>query len=98
VVVVAEGGYKPGVKGLTQSGREISITFPEHIVAAHELFAETFKYTPAGMQQGLQNDISKDSNKVIEIENEYRRFHGLPLRSGNDHGLFKYEVEVKDRP
>jgi RHS repeat-associated protein len=97
-VVVAEGGYKPGVKGLTKSGKEVGVAFQEHIVTAHELFAETYKYTPAGIQQGLQNDVVKDSNKVIEIENEYRKFHGLPQRSGTDHGYIQAEVEIKITP
>jgi RHS repeat-associated protein len=85
-VVVAEGGYTPGVAGLTQSGKEIPIAFPDYLVTAHELFGETYKYTPAGIKEGLQNNIIDDSNKVIEIENKYRDFHGLPHRSGTDHG------------
>jgi RHS repeat-associated protein len=97
-VVVAEGGYKPGVVGLTASGKETGVAFQEHIVTAHELFGETFKYTPDGVKQGLQNDVVKDSNKVIEIENEYRKFHKLPLRSGTDHGYIRSQVEVKITP
>lgn len=87
-VVVAEGGYTPGVKGLTASGQETkgTIAFPDFLVTAHELFGETYKYTPAGQKEGLQNNIIDDSNKVIEIENRYRDFHRLSHRSGTDHG------------
>jgi hypothetical protein len=94
-VVVAEGGYLPGVAGLTQSGAATTIKFPDYLVTAHELFAETYKYTPAGIREGLQNSIVDDSNKVIEIENKYRDFHGLPHRSGTDHGyVHTNSVEV----
>jgi RHS repeat-associated protein len=85
-VVVAEGGYQPGVAGLTPSGQETTVAFPDYLIAAHELFGETYKYTPAGTREGLQNNVIDDSNKVIEIENKYRDFHRLPHRSGTDHG------------
>ena len=38
------------------------------------------------IKAGLQDNVIDDSNKVIEIENKYRDFHGLPRRSGTDHG------------
>jgi RHS repeat-associated protein len=94
-VVSVEGGYVPGVKGLTQSGRDTMIAQPDYILTAHELFAETYKYTPAGTKEGLQNNVIDDSNKVIEIENKYRDFHGLPRRSGKDHGYIKEEITVR---
>jgi len=86
--VVAEGGLNQSVLGLTPSGREVPVIQPDFIMAVHELFAETYKYTPAGIKEGLNNEerVIDDSNKVIEIENKYRDFHGLPHRSGTDHG------------
>ena len=83
--IVAEGRH-PGVLGLTPSGREVPVAMPDFISVAHELFAETYKYTPAGTREGLQDNVIDDSNKVIQIENKYRDFHGLPRRSGTDHG------------
>jgi hypothetical protein len=90
-VVVAEGGFEPGVEGFINGckgiNKTLTVPFPDYIVTAHELFGETYKYTPAGQKEGLQNDIVKDSNRVIEIENKYRDFHGLPHRTGRDHLL-----------
>jgi RHS repeat-associated protein len=82
-VFVAEGGGPAGVAGLTASGRDVGIAFPEYIVAAHELFGETIKVMPGS--QNLQEDRVRDSIEAIDMENRIRDFHGLPRRSGKDH-------------
>jgi len=86
-VIVAEGGVPNGVKGLTQSGKDVQIAFPDHLVTAHELFGETLKYTPGNQRLQGQDDATKaeDSRRVIAIENEIRDFLGVPRRSGKDH-------------
>jgi hypothetical protein len=68
-------------------------------MAAHELFAESYKYTPEGRRRGLdqEKNFVDDSNTVIGIENKYRDFHGLPHRSGTDHGYVHNPV-VTVRP
>jgi RHS repeat-associated protein len=91
-ILVAEGGHKYGVLGLTKSGNEVPITFPEHIISAHELFGETLKYTPGNTH--LQQNVVDDSNAVIGIENKIRKFHGLPMRSYNGH-ILSANVEIK---
>jgi hypothetical protein len=85
-------GSPSGVKGLTASGKEIGIAEPEGALVGHELFGETFKYLPGNA--GLRNDIVKDSDKVIQIENEIRDFLGLPHRSGTDHGYVRTTITV----
>jgi hypothetical protein len=72
-----------GVAGLTQSGRDVGIAMPEHILAGHEALAETLKLMPGF--RGLQQDKVSDSVEVINMENGFRDFHGLPHRSGRDH-------------
>jgi RHS repeat-associated protein len=97
-VYIAEGAGKSGVIGLTASGKETPIAQFEHIVMAHELFGETLKYTPEGRRAGLNQDAHRidDSNKVIDIENEVRTFHGLPKRSYNGHiNLDSMEIKAK---
>lgn len=94
-VFVPEGGFPNGVKGLTASGKDVQIAMPDYILTAHELFAESFKYLPGN--QHLQNNIIDDSNAVIKIENEIRQFHGLPLRSGKDHGYLQEQMIVRPR-
>ncbi len=61
-VYVAEGGRVGGVIGLTESGKETPIEFPEHIVTAHELFGETQQYVEG--YEHLQDNLL-DNNKVI---------------------------------
>lgn len=63
------------------------------MIAAHQLLGETFKLTPGN--EHLQNNIIDDSDKVIKIENEIREFHGLPLRSGKDHGYMREQMTVR---
>lgn len=97
-VIVAEGGAPNGVKGLTKSGKDVQIAFPDSLVTAHELFGETLKYTPGN--QGLQgqdaNTRARDSRAVIGIENEIRDSLGVPRRSGKDHdGTFETEVIIR---
>jgi RHS repeat-associated protein len=97
-VIVAEGGVPNGVKGLTKSGNDVQIAFPDYLVTAHELFGETLKYTPGN--QGLQaqdaNTRASDSRAVIGIENEIRDSLGVPRRSGKDHdGTFETEVIIR---
>lgn len=94
-IFVPEGGAPDGVKGLAASGKEVQIANPDYIIAAHELFGETYKYTPAGTRAGLQNNIVADSDAVIKIENEIRQFHGLPMRSGTDHGYIRDSVIIR---
>jgi RHS repeat-associated protein len=86
-VIVAEGGVSNGVKGLTASGKDVQIAFPDHIVTAHELFGETLKYTRGNESLQAQDAATKaeDSRRVIGIENEIRDDLGLPRRSGKDH-------------
>lgn len=96
-VIVAEGGVPNGVKGLTKSGKDVQIAFPDYLVTAHELFGETLKYTPGN--QGLQGDDpdtrARDSRAVIGIENEIRDSLGVPRRSGKDHnGTFETDVII----
>jgi RHS repeat-associated protein len=91
-VFVAEGGHKYGVLGLNESGNEVPIAFPEHIISAHELFGETLKYTPGHEQ--LQQNVVDDNKAVIDVENKIRKFHGLPERSYNGH-ILTAEVEVR---
>jgi hypothetical protein len=57
------------------------------MVAAHELFGEVERGMP-GNEHLLEDWVA------IEIENEIREFHGLPLRSGKDHGYLQEEVTV----
>jgi hypothetical protein len=86
-VLLQQGGFARGVAGLTASGRDVGIAQPDFLVTAHELFGETFKYTRGKTHlQHLQYFID-DNRNVIRIENEIRQFHGLPIRSGKDHGL-----------
>ena len=94
-VLVPEGGYVPGVWGLTESGKDVPIEFHENIIGAHELLGETYKYTRG--KESLQQDKYADSDKVIEIENEIRKFHGLPLRSGKGHGFVSETITVKPK-
>lgn len=95
-VVVAENGSGKGVMGLTASGKDVRIEAPDHITGAHELLGESYKYTPG--HEGLRRDPIQDSDVVIGIENEVRTFHGLPLRSGKDHGYIREEVTVVAEP
>ncbi len=83
-VIVQHGNYAPGVKAFTASGRETTVEQPDFITTAHELFGETYKYT-AG-HHNLQMDPVRDGKTAIDIENQIRAFHGLPLRTGSDHG------------
>jgi len=97
-VIVAEGGGANGVRGLTKSGKDVPIAFPEAIVTAHELFAETQKYVKGWERFQKQDDASRkaDSQLVIGIENMIRESQGLPLRSGKDHGAtLEFEVTVQ---
>lgn len=94
-VVVAEGGFPDGVSGtfrVCKSERSIRVPFPDFIITAHELFSETYKYTPEGKRQGLSAGSEADNRYVIESENQYRDFHGIPRRNGKDHGFFSVEV------
>lgn len=86
-VIVAEGGVPNGVKGLTASGKDVQIAFPDYLVTAHEMFGETLKYTRGNERLQGQDDGTKaeDSRRVIGIENEIRDSQGLPRRSGKDH-------------
>jgi RHS repeat-associated protein len=92
-VLVPEDGAPRGVRGLTASGKDIGIAMPDFLIMAHELLGESFKYMRGN--EALQKNIVDDSEKVIAIENEIRQFHGLPLRSGNDHGYVRAEVTVR---
>jgi hypothetical protein len=85
-VFVAEGGKPTGVAGLTASGRNVGIAFPDYIIAAHELFGETLKLTPGNTW--LQQNLVADSVAAVEVENKVRMFHGLPPRSGKDHANY----------
>ena len=85
-IFVAEGGKPTGVAGLTASGRDVGIAFPEYIITAHELFGETIKLTPGNTY--LQQDVVADSVSAVELENKIRSFHGLPQRSGKDHANY----------
>jgi RHS repeat-associated protein len=99
-VIVAEGGVPNGVKGLTQSGRDVQIAFPDYLVTAHELFGETLKYTPGNERLQGQDDATRaeDSRRVIGIENEIRDCLGVPRRSGKDHEGTVDFGEVTVRP
>lgn len=95
-VIVPEGGDPNGVKGLTASGKDTTITFPEYIVTAHELFGETLKYTP--QFKYLQNlPRFEEGKKVIGVENTIRAFHGLHYRSGKDHAVVQDGVKPHKR-
>lgn len=97
--VIIEKPGANGVKGLTKSGKDVPIAFPEAIVTAHELFGETQKYVKGWERFQKQDDASRkaDSQLVIGIENMIRESQGLPLRSGKDHGA-TLEFEVTVRP
>jgi RHS repeat-associated protein len=99
-VIVAEGGVPNGVKGLTASGKDVQIAFPDYLVTAHEMLGETLKYTRGNEQLQGQDDATRaeDSKKVIGIENEIRDSQGLPRRSGKDHGGTVDFGEVIVRP
>ena len=73
------------------SGGETAAAEPDYVTAAHELFGETLKYR-AG-HESLQNNPLQDSKTVIGVENDIRRFLGLPLRTGSDHGIPVIVVE-----
>ena len=96
-VYAAEGGYPKGVIGLTKSGKETTIAEPDFMITAHELLGETYKYTPEGTKAGLQENVVNDSNKVIDIENEIRQFHGLPMRSYRGHIDLGEPVQVRPK-
>ena len=93
-VFVAEGGRVGGVIGLTKSGKETPIAFPEYIVTGHELFGETQQYVKGS--EHLQQNIMDNNKVVIDIENDLRRFHGLPMRSYNGHVSLGPAVEVHE--
>ena len=86
-VVVPEGDG-PSVKGLDGQ----MVINPDYIVMGHELLGETFKLMPGN--QNLLNDSNADSQSVVDFDNLLRRMHGLPLRSGEDHGPFKATVSA----
>lgn len=95
-VFVAEGGKPTGVAGLTASGRDVGIAFPEYIISAHELFGETLKLMP-GNTWLKQNPVA-DSVAAVGIENQVRTFHGLPQRSGKDHANYPVVQTITVRP
>jgi hypothetical protein len=59
----------------------------------HELMGETLKYRAGDYY--LQSNPILDSKRVISIENETRSAHGLPPRTGADHGQTVITVEGK---
>jgi hypothetical protein len=95
-IFVAEGGKPTGIAGLTASGRDVGIGFPDYIIAAHELFGETLKLTPGHTY--LQQDRVADSVMAVAIENKIRAFHGLPMRSGKDHANYPVIQSITVRP
>ncbi len=99
-VVVAEGGVTNGVQGVTRLagglGEVGQIPFPDYLVVAHELFAETLKYTPTGSKLGLIPNTVEESEMVVGIENQYRNFHKMNnVRTGGDHGVLQFVVTVE---
>jgi hypothetical protein len=96
-IFVPEGGFSNGVMGLTKSGKDVSVAMPDYIITAHELFAETFKLTPGNEHLQRRENFIDDSDTTIKIENEIRQFHGLPLRSGKDHGYLRESVTIRPK-
>jgi len=95
VDVLATLGNLPGGTQVCcdASGHPYQGVQPDFISMWHELMGETLKYR-AG-ETYLQNNPALDSRRVIAIENETRQAHGLPPRTGADHGQPTITVDGK---
>jgi hypothetical protein len=82
-VMVQNGGVPSGVKVRGPRGDEVTGWEPDFIVMAHELLGETLSARfPERLPLG--SDIA--ARIAIIVENQIRAYHGLPPRTGTDHG------------
>jgi hypothetical protein len=84
-VLATLGNYPGGVQVcFEEDGTPYKGVAPDYIDMWHELIGETLKYRSGYTY--LQKNPALDSQRVIAIENETRRMHGLPPRTRADHG------------
>lgn len=95
VNVLATQGNLPGGTQVCcdQSGKPYQGVQPDFISMWHELIGETLKFRAGDTY--LQNNPALDNKRVIAIENETRQVHGLPPRTGADHGQTIITVDGK---